>query len=259
VQCEHCEIWFHYSCAKLSSEEVDRIENFFCSQCESEHSKLTTWKAVRPNKQQKLDKLRNYHEVEKILSSKTVGATRKFFVKWKKYSSRYNSWEPEKNLDGCLDLLQQYLKRKNLPLSTMTGLLGAAGHVKFNRSNWITMDRIVKTVNGLKNIGSYKSSLEVSPWDGSLDRDRILLLDHDSHCYVICYLSGQSLGYIADGTNNYMNDGTAVVYDSAAGRIVCKQVICTPWSLLNTDTNASARKRPLPVLYCCLIQAAALL
>jgi len=70
------------------------------------------------------------------------------------------------------------------------------------------MDRIVKTVNGLKNIGSYKSRIEVSPWDDSLDRDRILLLDHDSHCYVICYLSGQSLGYIADGTNNYMNDGT---------------------------------------------------
>jgi len=98
----------------VSSEEVDRIENFFCSQCESEHSKLATWKAVRPNKQQKLDKLRNYYEVEKILSSKTVGATRKFFVKWKKYSSRYNSWEPEKNFDGCLDLLLQYLKKKNL-------------------------------------------------------------------------------------------------------------------------------------------------
>jgi len=62
------------------------------------------------------------------------------------------------------------------------------------------MDRIVSTVNGLKNMRSYKSSLEVSSWDGSLDRDRILLLDHDSHCYVICYLSEQSLGYIADGT-----------------------------------------------------------
>jgi len=30
-------------------------------------------------------------------------------------------------------------------------------------------------------------------------------------------------------------------------------------SIEHFDTNASARKRPLPVLYCCLIQAAALL
>lgn len=37
-----------------------------------------------------------------------------FYIKWKGYSSFVNSWEPEENLSGCQDLVEEFLWSRNL-------------------------------------------------------------------------------------------------------------------------------------------------
>jgi hypothetical protein len=48
------------------------------------------------------------YEVEGILDAKWFGKGLKFLVKWKGYSDIENSWEPEKNLTNCQDLLNDF-------------------------------------------------------------------------------------------------------------------------------------------------------
>jgi hypothetical protein len=44
---------------------------------------------------------KNRFEVKKILKKKG----QQYLVKWKKYSTTENTWEPERNLDDCDDLI----------------------------------------------------------------------------------------------------------------------------------------------------------
>lgn len=53
------------------------------------------------------------YEVEKIINHKMVNGERKYFIKLKNYSARYNRWIFEKNL-SCPVLLAAYSKLNNL-------------------------------------------------------------------------------------------------------------------------------------------------
>lgn len=50
------------------------------------------------------------YEVAKILDSRTKKGKREFLVHWKGWSSRFDNWEPEENLN-CDDLIAQYDKK----------------------------------------------------------------------------------------------------------------------------------------------------
>ena len=58
------------------------------------------------------------YEVEAILSRRVVPSHKsgkniiQYLIKWKGYSPSQNSWEPEENLDGCQQLLQEYLNTR---------------------------------------------------------------------------------------------------------------------------------------------------
>lgn len=53
------------------------------------------------------------YEVEKLLDHKKVGNKQQFLVKWQNYDESQNCWVDRKNLH-CKDILQKYLKSKNL-------------------------------------------------------------------------------------------------------------------------------------------------
>jgi transposase InsO family protein len=55
-----------------------------------------------------------HYEVEAILDHKGVGRRRLYYLKWKGYSDKDNSWEPETGLDNAKALLRRYKKRYKL-------------------------------------------------------------------------------------------------------------------------------------------------
>ena len=50
------------------------------------------------------------YEVESIVDHKREKGKLQFFVKWKGYESSENTWELEKNLQGCSEILSEYKK-----------------------------------------------------------------------------------------------------------------------------------------------------
>ncbi|CAL4059816.1 unnamed protein product [Meganyctiphanes norvegica] len=51
-------------------------------------------------------------QVEKILDARDKKGKYEYLVQWLGWGSKYNTWEPEENLEGCKDLLEKYKKGK---------------------------------------------------------------------------------------------------------------------------------------------------
>lgn len=209
VACEKCNSWFHYECVDLTFNLVERIETYYCERCEnkSRSKLLTVWKGVEANEEQIIDKEENYFEVEKILEHryKTIGNRRRrqFKIKWKGYSNSENSWEPEENLDGALDLLQKYLRSKDLPLSNIEKLLGSTKSSKVEKRNWQNIKDIISLFLLFKLHKFPDVCIATEAWENFKNNDSIFFLDHGSHCYVLLYYADRGFAFIADGGNSF--------------------------------------------------------
>lgn len=208
VACDQCDNWFHFTCVNLVQRQVQRIDNFFCTSCTTP-TRYTTWKRKDATLRQKALKNKEYHEVEAIHDHRYLHDTRQFLVEWKgclSPRSRVNvrTWEPESHLDGAIDLLQLYCMTKEIPLSEIEGLQGAAPSTESaNIDNWVTMSALLPKFEQTRRRLKVKSDLVASEWFEFGSKDQLYFLRYEQHFFVLLHITSRNLALIADGGNMF--------------------------------------------------------
>lgn len=200
----------------------------------------STSRASRPNEPTypKQDKGKDF-DVTKILNHKIAENGRKFLLKLKGYKEP--EWFPERNLRGCYNLLENYLKSKDLGPPCIKASVGAVmrpGSV-YNSDNFVELEEIMWQAAIYSRSKKYANLLNVEVFSGVLPLgDAILLFNIKNHCVVVLYLPSMSEAYAADGTNE--------VYSDAKYRKQVEDLIGLPviplqfYQQLNTDYCGSS-------------------
>nr|XP_053645525.1 M-phase phosphoprotein 8-like isoform X2 [Cherax quadricarinatus] len=61
-----------------------------------------------------LDKLEKQEDwqVEKILEEREKKGKKEYLIQWKDWGPKYNTWEPEENLEGCQDIMKRFKEQE---------------------------------------------------------------------------------------------------------------------------------------------------
>ena len=116
AQCDRCDSWTHHSCSGLPEAIVaEQVDKFYCTKCRDKYGLIHEWhKKLILTAEDGDEKARDYYEVAEIVAHKLTTRGRIFTVRWK--ANDELSELPERNLDGCLDLLRDYcIKEKIWP------------------------------------------------------------------------------------------------------------------------------------------------
>lgn len=203
-----CDRWLHYSCAGYLAAEVNRIDLFYCQECEDK-GEMTLWKREEATHRQKQIKASQYFEVKRIVDDRERNGKRQFLVEWTDgttHETRVRSWEPEDHLDGAIDFLQKYCRTAQIELSSIKGLCGSTNLEASNRDNWVDMKTIQKEFARIRKEWHLKDTLKVTEYSGLGTEDGIYFLNYNFHCFVLMYLHDGKTAYIADGQNQFATD-----------------------------------------------------
>lgn len=204
IECDFCCEWSHLSCVNLTPLESKRIIEWYCNECE-QLDNLTSWRRKRATREQRIDKQKNYFDVESIENIKQRGSERFFRIKWKGYEEK--TWEPERNLDGAIDILQKFLRERKLKPSEIYGLLGAPKCDKINRANWVSMSNIIATIHkAMRWLKIENPGLQISELVDKPTTNGLYFLAHRFHCYTLLYNHSKKTAFIADGMNILLED-----------------------------------------------------
>lgn len=209
VACDKCDVYYHFDCVNLTQELVDKIDHYYCDACEDKFKIITTWYSDKPTREERKMKRDHFYEIEKILAHKiTASGGRYFKIKWKHYSLREASWEPEENLSGCLTTLQDYCKKKKIRYSGIRGIIGASSQLKedINIDNWVTLETITGRFEHYRAQFFSSVALTVKTTIEFGLVDSLHFIDYEYHCFVVLFLAEKGLGIIADGSNLYIEN-----------------------------------------------------
>ncbi|KAG2117324.1 uncharacterized protein F5147DRAFT_567519 [Suillus discolor] len=110
VQCDNCDLWYHFGCAGFSEgdprlEEPDSV--FICPPCWYARTKT----CARPNCSfTKLGTDSEEFVIERLVGRKTIGEARHLFlVKWEGYPIAQASWIPDGNISGVSRVFDRFV------------------------------------------------------------------------------------------------------------------------------------------------------
>lgn len=152
-----------------------------------------------------------YAGVEAIRNWKSTGNGRNFLIMFKK--NKEERWLHEADLDGCVDMLNQYCKRNGLAPTTLEykDKCGAPNEHRANKRNWASIDEIKNMVE----IYGRRNGLKPEILQELGRNDALYLLQIGTHCYTILYFSDKKLCVIGDGENTYLtNKSSKTMVDS---------------------------------------------
>lgn len=203
IQCDECEKWTHYKCVKLTPEDVERIDEYYCSPCQVKDKNLiTTWYGITSGPLMK--HLDGHFIVESIIDyGFDESGERWFFVKWTGYPDSENSWISEYTMERCYDLLQEFILKHDLAPPMIQKLIGALDNNETNMNNWISTEFMLKEFQHKKETYFKDVDLSFGLYSGFKESDGLYFLVHDDHCYVLLYIHDKRRAYIADGGNQF--------------------------------------------------------
>lgn len=130
---------------------------------------------------------------------------REFLIKWAKQGrTRNNSktWEPESNLDGCINLLQDYCLKNSIPLSNIEAIYGSSNKDdNFNHMNWVTIPQVLKVLEKVRKIAKI-GDIKFETLKTFENEDKIYFFGLDKHLYVLYYNYKEKLAFVSNGGNN---------------------------------------------------------
>lgn len=214
VSCDNCMFWFHYKCVDLDLVLVKRIESYFCKECRRVNRGMKIeWKNTGKTATRQV-KEKFYFPVDFIVRHKIQNNKRFFLIHWESFGANCRTWEPEENMDGCLNILQNYLESKNLPYSRVAGLMGSVVDEinEFDVRNWITMDKTLEVFGKL--FGEYFKGCNVhfQEYTGTFSKTGCYFLRYNHHCYAIFWDEDKQLATIGDGWNYYRKNFDVASY-----------------------------------------------
>lgn len=130
-----------------------------------------------------------------------------FLIRWKGYSSRHNSWEPEENLTGCYDKLARFRRKNRLgpsPLPVPPAGANFKHESLLDRSKWVYPEDLRRVVLGLMETRSGSSLGVVVAINDLFDKpatDSVVILTACHHFYAMLWLANEDMALIADGIN----------------------------------------------------------
>lgn len=204
IKCVSCKKKTHYKCCFIEPESAKNVLKYYCKECRQKKKLNITWKLTIANSTKKAEKRKLYYPVEKILDVRYKdNNTREFLIKWKGWSAVESTWEEEHHLDGCLPVLQKFCELKQIRYSRIEGFVGATPSSSLNEKNWVKPTSIKNAILGFK---KNPTTLNVEVWDSLRKQDSLYIVPFEGHCYVVLHYVDTNFGYIADGSNLYLED-----------------------------------------------------
>lgn len=207
LSCYDCGSKTHASCTQIKSSLVNKVLEFYCRNCILENKRIL-FRCRKASPKEVDDKMKNNYDVEEIQDYKwstlNKRKTRFFEIKWLGYKK--TTWEPEKNLADCLDMLQEFCMDNNLELSTIEGRWGAdKKDNNINQANWINKPQLFATYEQARKKRGLPH-IKIEMLNKFEHENTIFFYPYNQHLYVLYYIAKEKKCYVADGRNFFLND-----------------------------------------------------